>query len=58
MFALAVINMFSVSDGRIGYLSSALFAGMMIGAIGWGSCEINAPHKNQLSQFIVQVLIS
>lgn len=30
----------TVSDGRIGYLSSGLFAGMMIGAIGWGSCTI------------------
>ncbi|THH07777.1 hypothetical protein EW145_g3153 [Phellinidium pouzarii] len=30
---------FDVSDNHIGYLSSSLFAGMMIGAIGWGSCS-------------------
>lgn len=27
-----------VSDSHIGYLSSAMFAGMMLGAVGWGSC--------------------
>lgn len=30
---------FGVSDGQIGYLSSSMFAGMMIGAVGWGSCS-------------------
>ncbi|KAH8114414.1 MFS general substrate transporter [Phellopilus nigrolimitatus] len=30
---------YDVSDSYIGYLSSVLFAGMMIGAVGWGSCS-------------------
>ncbi|KAH9020563.1 MFS general substrate transporter [Lactarius deliciosus] len=30
---------FAVPDNRIGILSSAMFAGMMIGAIGWGTCS-------------------
>ncbi|KAH8981894.1 MFS general substrate transporter [Lactarius akahatsu] len=30
---------FSLPDNRIGILSSAMFAGMMIGAIGWGTCS-------------------
>ncbi|KAI5118798.1 hypothetical protein M0805_005140 [Coniferiporia weirii] len=30
---------YDVSDSYIGYLSSCLFAGMMLGAIGWGSCS-------------------
>ncbi|KAL5524378.1 hypothetical protein ACEPAF_9518 [Sanghuangporus sanghuang] len=30
---------FDVPDGSIGYLSSSMFAGMMIGAVGWGSCS-------------------
>lgn len=34
--------MHSVSDSVIGYLSSAMFAGMMIGAVGWGSCMFDA----------------
>ncbi|KAI0953359.1 hypothetical protein AcW1_007597 [Taiwanofungus camphoratus] len=29
---------FSVSDGYIGTLSSSMFAGMMVGALGWGTC--------------------
>lgn len=28
-----------VPDGRIGALFSSMFAGMMIGAVGWGTCE-------------------
>jgi len=28
-----------VPDSRIGALSSSMFAGMMIGAIGWGTCK-------------------
>jgi len=28
-----------VPDGRIGALSSSMFAGMMFGAVGWGTCE-------------------
>ena len=28
-----------VSDSTIGYLSSFMFAGMMFGAVGWGSCK-------------------
>jgi len=27
-----------VSDSLIGILSSSMFAGMMIGAVGWGTC--------------------
>ncbi|TDL17241.1 MFS general substrate transporter [Rickenella mellea] len=30
---------YAVPDGYIGYLSSSMFFGMMIGAIGWGSCS-------------------
>lgn len=29
----------SVPDGQIGALFSSMFAGMMIGAIGWGTCK-------------------
>jgi len=28
-----------VPDQYIGILSSCMFAGMMVGAIGWGACE-------------------
>ncbi|KXN80839.1 hypothetical protein AN958_07202 [Leucoagaricus sp. SymC.cos] len=30
---------YSVSDNVIGSLSSSMFAGMMIGAVGWGTCS-------------------
>ncbi|KIM54189.1 hypothetical protein SCLCIDRAFT_1222239 [Scleroderma citrinum Foug A] len=30
---------FSVPDSLIGALSSSMFAGMMIGAVGWGTCS-------------------
>ncbi|KAN0074636.1 Major facilitator superfamily domain containing protein [Tylopilus felleus] len=30
---------YSVPDNYIGTLSSSMFAGMMVGAIGWGSCS-------------------
>ena len=30
----------SVPDSFIGYLSSSMFAGMVIGAVGWGSCML------------------
>ncbi|KIJ17575.1 hypothetical protein PAXINDRAFT_175426 [Paxillus involutus ATCC 200175] len=30
---------YSVPDSYIGTLSSSMFAGMMVGAIGWGSCS-------------------
>ncbi|KAI0290320.1 major facilitator superfamily domain-containing protein [Multifurca ochricompacta] len=30
---------FSLPDNRIGILSSSMFAGMMIGAVGWGTCS-------------------
>ncbi|KAJ7225962.1 MFS general substrate transporter, partial [Mycena pura] len=30
---------FSVPDSQIGVLSSAMFAGMMFGAVGWGACS-------------------
>ncbi|KAI0269991.1 major facilitator superfamily domain-containing protein [Gloeopeniophorella convolvens] len=30
---------FSLADNHIGILSSTMFAGMMIGAIGWGTCS-------------------
>lgn len=26
-------------DNYIGYLSTSMFAGMMFGAVGWGSCK-------------------
>ncbi|KZO97152.1 MFS general substrate transporter [Calocera viscosa TUFC12733] len=29
---------FHISDSRIGILSSSIFFGMMIGAVGWGTC--------------------
>lgn len=29
---------FHISDSRIGLLSSSIFFGMMIGAVGWGTC--------------------
>ena len=28
----------TVPDSNIGILSSSMFAGMMFGAVGWGSC--------------------
>jgi MFS family permease len=31
---------FTVPDSYIGALSSSMFAGMMFGAIGWGTCEL------------------
>lgn len=31
-------HLFQVSDGLIGTLSSSMFAGMMVGAVGWGTC--------------------
>ncbi|KAJ7069406.1 MFS general substrate transporter [Mycena amicta] len=30
---------YSVPDSQIGTLSSSMFAGMMIGAVGWGTCS-------------------
>jgi hypothetical protein len=33
------LHLYAVPDNRIGILSSTMFAGMMIGAIGWGTCE-------------------
>ncbi|KAG7088038.1 hypothetical protein E1B28_012072 [Marasmius oreades] len=30
---------YSVSDSLIGTLSSSMFAGMMVGAVGWGTCS-------------------
>ncbi|KAF7299816.1 MFS general substrate transporter [Mycena chlorophos] len=30
---------YSVPDSQIGLLSSSMFAGMMLGAVGWGSCS-------------------
>ena len=32
---------FAVPDNHIGILSSSMFAGMMIGAVGWGTCELS-----------------
>lgn len=37
--ALFFKDQFAVSDSWIGALSSSMFAGMMVGAIAWGSCE-------------------
>jgi hypothetical protein len=31
-----------VPDSYIGAVSSAMFAGMMFGAIGWGACEFTS----------------
>jgi hypothetical protein len=31
----------TVPDGYIGIVSSSMFAGMMFGAVGWGTCESN-----------------
>lgn len=31
--------MLSVPDNYIGTLSSSMFAGMMVGAVGWGTCS-------------------
>lgn len=28
-----------ISDRSIGFMSSAVHAGMMVGALGWGTCE-------------------
>jgi len=28
-----------VPDGYIGIVSSSMFAGMMFGAVGWGTCK-------------------
>ena len=33
------MHIFTVPDNRIGILSSSMFAGMMIGAVGWGTCK-------------------
>ena len=52
-----VANLHTVPDNRIGYLSSGLFAGMMIGAIGWGSCTTVVPHLRSLTHFTLQALI-
>ena len=30
----------SVPDNQIGLLSSTMFAGMMFGAVGWGTCTL------------------
>lgn len=30
-----------VPDSYIGTVSSSMFAGMMIGAVGWGTCELH-----------------
>ncbi|KAI0754860.1 MFS general substrate transporter [Daedaleopsis nitida] len=43
-FAIAIIlprvqQHFSVPDSYIGTLSSSMFAGMMFGAVGWGTCS-------------------
>ncbi|KAI0286406.1 major facilitator superfamily domain-containing protein [Russula brevipes] len=44
MQAIAIIlprvqRHFSLPDNRIGLLSSTMFAGMMFGAVGWGTCS-------------------
>lgn len=44
MQAIAIIlprvqRHFSLPDNQIGLLSSAMFAGMMFGAVGWGTCS-------------------
>lgn len=31
---------FDISGGKIGWLSSFFFCGMMFGAVGWGNCEL------------------
>jgi len=36
---LPSLRSFAVPDNRIGILSSSMFGGMMIGAVGWGTCE-------------------
>lgn len=33
----------AVPDSYIGALSSSMFAGMMFGAIGWGTCKLPSP---------------
>lgn len=34
---------FAVPDNYIGTVSSSMFAGMMFGALGWGTCERTLP---------------
>lgn len=38
---------FAISDRWIGLLSASIFAGMMVGAWGWGSCEFDSSGKLQ-----------
>ncbi|GJE98431.1 MFS general substrate transporter [Phanerochaete sordida] len=44
MQAIAIIlprvqQHFDIPDSKIGFLSSTMFAGMMLGAVGWGTCS-------------------
>lgn len=34
-----LISICTVGGGYIGLLSSSMFAGMMFGAVGWGTCK-------------------
>lgn len=36
-------RLLAVPDSYIGLVSSSMFGGMMIGAIGWGTCTSSAP---------------
>ena len=42
-----------VPDSYIGTVSSSMFAGMMIGAVGWGTCKSISIPANQIIQFIL-----
>jgi hypothetical protein len=35
-----LIQALDVADSQIGVLSASVFAGMMIGAVVWGTCEL------------------
>jgi hypothetical protein len=48
-----------VPDNQIGLLSSAMFAGMMFGAVGWGTCTLTCLHElDKPKAFLPQALIS
>jgi len=42
----------SVPDNYIGTVSSTMFGGMMVGAVGWGTCTSNSPDLSVYSTCI------
>ena len=42
----------TVPDSYIGTVSSSMFAGMMVGAVGWGTCKVNSHSHIQIIKLI------